>query len=144
GSGPAARIVRAFAYLELRDTEAAVLEMRSAMLRNPYLVARLLGEEPAALGIVHGSEDATDGFAADLAERLVPFLESRPRHLKTVAAVAAAPSVVHEVSAFVEAARSLNRESDANRRDALVRRIADLRDERRILAGLAAVMEEIA
>ena len=109
----------------------------------------LLGGAPrfdatdAPVSIVHGTEEGGAEFAVDAADRLGPYLEQRPDRLDTFSEIATTPTVMREVSEFVELARSLNREDDALVRDSLARRIADLRSPARIGEVVAQVLIEL-
>lgn len=64
-----AHLVAGFALLDLGRREGAVERIRHALLRNVYLPAAFVGEEPPDLGIVHGTEEAEPEFAVGLADR---------------------------------------------------------------------------
>lgn len=138
-----AHVVAAFALLDLGRRPAAVERLRHALLRNFYLPAAFVGEEPPDLGIVHGTEEAGVEFAVGLADRLLPYTEGRPDHVDFLAMVATAPTVMREVEEIVNAARSLNREADPTVRSSLVARIATLRDPERIRGTTEQVYAEL-
>lgn len=143
-SAPAdAWLVACFASLELGRREDAAASAHGALLRNPYLSACLVGEDPPDLGIVHGTEEGGAEFAADAADRLAPYLEQRPDRLDTFSEIATTPTVMREVSQFVELARNLNREDDDVARESLVLRIEQLRDPARIRGEAAQVLVEL-
>ncbi|NRA94920.1 MAG: tetratricopeptide repeat protein [Planctomycetes bacterium] len=143
-SAPAdAWLVACFASLELGRGRDAVAFAHGALLRNPYLLACLIGEAPPDFGIVHGAEEGGAGFASDVVDRLSPYLEQRPDRLNTFSEIATTPTVMREVSQFVDLARSLNQEDDDVARESLVLRIAHLRDPGRIRGEAAQVLVEL-
>lgn len=126
-----------------REAEA-VVRGRLALFGNLYLLAALIEDEPPELGLVHGFEEATPEYAADAAERLRPWLEDDPDAADGLAALASTPTVSAEVGRFVEIAKTLQREGDPARRQALLAELSALRDESRLIATTGRVLEEIA
>ena len=138
-----ALLVGCFASLEVGRVEDAVAYAHGALLRNPYLPACLVGEDPPDLEIVHGTEEGSADFAADIAARLSPYLEQRPERIDTFSEIATTPTVMREVSELVELAKSLNREDDPEARNSLALRIGHLRDPSRLRDVLAEVLVEL-
>lgn len=136
-------LVACFANLELGRQEDAVAAAHGALLRNPYLPACLVGEEPPDLGIVHGTDEGGPEFASDAVDRLAPYVEQRPNRLDTFSEIATTPTVMAEVSELVDLARGLNQQEDSAVRESLVLRIADLRDPVRIRAVAGQVVAEL-
>jgi len=138
-----AHLVAGFALLDLGRTDDAVERMRHALLRNVYLPAALVGEEPPDLGIVHGTEETEPDFAVGLADRLLPYTEARPDRIDFLVTVATAPSVMREVGEIVERGRSLNVESDPETRSVLISRIQRLREPARVRGNNDQVIAEM-
>ncbi len=136
-------LVSSLANFELGRLEHGAGLAHGALLRNPYLPACLVGEDPPDLGIVHGAEGSDPTFAADVAERLAPWLEEHHDVLDAFCRAATTPLVMEEVSDLVEAARGLNREEDAAIRASLIARVTELRDPERIMAQAPRVASQM-
>jgi len=139
---PDGHVVAGFAHLERSDLAAATFRFRSALLGNPYLPACLVGEDPPDHGIVHGADEAGPAFARDLADRIAPWIASRPDRLDTFSRIATTPTVQEEVGELIELARALNHEADPEIRQRLATRLGDLRHPGRIHAGVDTVITE--
>jgi hypothetical protein len=125
------------------DLENAVTSVRRACLANVYLPFALAGDEPPALGLVHGVEEATPEHAAALVERLLPLLAKDRGAAPFLVAAATIPMARREREDLVRIARALPSAGNEARRRELKRELSALRDPARIAAGARAAAGEI-
>lgn len=134
--GPDSQVVRALALRELGREQEAIVHLWGALLENPWILPALRREEPpdpgpAAAGAAGGGPEP----AADLVERMRPYLEARPDQEAWVLRLAATETVSGELALV----RSLL-EGEGSGDDEL---LARLRDPRRCAAGAAGVLREL-